>query len=349
MKVGLLQNLRLPKHSIQFMCDVLIEHGIDPDPFLKEADLQPSLLSDPWGTLDGIQELTFLRAYCSSTAHIEGVGFLTGLRYSLISYGPIGLATLVSENVTAGLKVFTQMQALGYALLAYDIIEDDNGFANGFVADDQHVPPDLLDFVHERLLGSGPTFFRDMRQENLPIRLIECPLDRPAGWMNLEARWQTEIVYRAPRSCFHFYPGTGALKLPLANAPLAANYRVLCQNMLDTSPKHTGTVNLVYQVLMQVRGVFPNAPEVAETLHLSERSLHRKLANQSMSYGQILDNVRLRRARELLDTSNLPLAEVADRLGFSETASLSRFFRRVSGVSPSAYRKTSTGLVASSR
>ena len=241
------------------------------------------------------------------------------------------------------------MQALGYALLAYDIIEDDNGFANGFVADDQHVPPDLLDFVHERLLGSGPTFFRDMRQENLPIRLIECPLDRPAGWMNLEARWQTEIVYRAPRSCFHFYPGTGALKLPLANAPLAANYRVLCQNMLDTSPKHTGTVNLVYQVLMQVRGVFPNAPEVAETLHLSERSLHRKLANQSMSYGQILDNVRLRRARELLDTSNLPLAEVAGRLGFSETASLSRFFRRVSGVSPSAYRKTSTGLVASSR
>mgnify|MGYP003114203723 FL=1 len=349
MKVGLLQNLRLPKHSIQFMCDVLIEHGIDPDPLLKEAGLQLSLLSDPWGTLDGIQELTFLRAFCRSTAHIEGVAFVTGLRYSLISYGPIGLATLVSENVTAGLRVFTQMQGVGYALLAYDITEDDEGFATGFVADDQYVPPDLLDFVHERLLGSGPTFFRDLRQENLPIRLIECPLDRPKGWMNLEARWQTEIVYRAPRSCIHFHPGTGALKLPLANALLAVNYRVLCENMLETGPKHTGTANSVYQVLMQVRGVFPNAPEVAETLHLSERSLHRKLASQSMSYRQIIDSVRLRRARELLDTSELPLAEVADRLGFSETASLSRFFRRVSGDSPSAYRKTSKGLFASSR
>ena len=167
--------------------------------------------------------------------------------------------------------------------------------------------------------------------------------------MNLEARWQTEIVYRAPRSCIHFHPGTGALKLPLANALLAVNYRVLCENMLETGPKHTGTANSVYQVLMQVRGVFPNAPEVAETLHLSERSLHRKLASQSMSYRQIIDSVRLRRARELLDTSELPLAEVADRLGFSETASLSRFFRRVSGDSPSAYRKTSKGLFASSR
>ncbi|MGD9865156.1 MAG: helix-turn-helix domain-containing protein [Pseudodonghicola sp.] len=347
MKVGLIQSLRLPNQSIQIMSEALVEHGIDPAPLIGEAGLPPGILQDPWGTLDGQQELTFQRLFCRATRHIPAIGFLIGLRYSLIAYGPLGLAVLVSRNVTEGLHTFTEMQALGYALLEYTLILED-GIAVGFAANDQYAPGDLSEFLHERLLGSGPTFFRDMRQENLPIRLIESPLDRPKGWMDLEARWQTEIVFRAPRSCFHFHDGAGALPLPLANPLLAENYLRLCQNMLETSPRHAGIVKSVYQLLMQTRDAFPNAQQAAEALSLSERTLHRRLAEQGSSYRQILDNVRLRRARELLENSDLPLSEISDRLGFSEMASFSRFFRRVAGLPPSNYRKDSLRIFAGS-
>lgn len=347
MKVGLIQSVRLPNQSIRIMAETLSDNGIDPAPLVVEAGLAPDILHDPWGTLTGHQELAFQRLFWRATRHIEGIGFQTGLRYSLIAYGPLGLAALVSRNVTEGLRVFTTMQALGYALLEFDIMEKD-GVATGFVANDEYVPADLMEFLHERLLGSGPTFFRDMRQENLPLRLIESRLDRPRGWMDLETRWQTEIVYRAPRSCIHFAEGSGTLPLPLANPLLAENYRKLCQNMLDTSPKRAGVVKSVYQLLMKSRGAFPSASEAAVELGLSERSLHRKLAETGTSYRQILDNVRLRRARELLDNSDLPMAEISERLGFAEMASFSRFFRRVAGLPPSSYRKNGLRIVAAS-
>ncbi|MEC7258808.1 MAG: helix-turn-helix transcriptional regulator, partial [Pseudomonadota bacterium] len=86
----------------------------------------------------------------------------------------------------------------------------------------------------------------------------------------------------------------------------------------------------------------------ADELGVSERSLHRKLAETGTSYRQILDNVRLRRARELLDNSDLPMSEISERLGFSEMASFSRFFRRVAGLPPSNYRKNGLRIVAAS-
>lgn len=348
MKVGLIQSIRLSNQSLRIMADVMNEHGVDARPLLLETGLSPDILDDPWRTVSGQQELSFQRLFWNTMRHVEGIGFKTGLRYSLIAYGPLGLAALVAPNVTEGLRVFTTMQALGYAMLEYDILQED-GVATAFVADDQYVVSDLMEFAHERLLGSGPTFFRDMRQENLPLRLIESRLDRPAGWLGLEERWQSKIVYRAHRTCFHFAGGAGQLPLPLANPLLAENYRKLCQNLLDTSPNHSGIVKSVYQLLMQPKTDFPSSIEAAKTLNLSDRSLHRRLSEAGTSYQQVLDNVRLRRARELLDNSDLPMSEISDRLGFSEMASFSRFFRRVSGLPPSKYRKQGLRIYAASK
>ena len=41
----------------------------------------------------------------------------------------------------------------------------------------------------------------------------------------------------------------------------------------------------------------------------------------------------------LLQQTSLPIADIAVRLHFSETASLTRFFTRMKGVNPSMYRK----------
>ncbi|MBQ6166632.1 MAG: AraC family transcriptional regulator, partial [Muribaculaceae bacterium] len=41
----------------------------------------------------------------------------------------------------------------------------------------------------------------------------------------------------------------------------------------------------------------------------------------------------------LLQQTSLPIADIAVRLHFSETASLTRFFRRMKGINPSMYRK----------
>ncbi len=345
MQIDRLDSIRLPGQSLRIMADVLAEHGLDPQPLIKAAGIDPDVVHDPWSTLNGHQELRFERIFVEATRHIPAIGFLVGLRYSLVTYGPLGLAVMVSSNVSDGLRLFTRMQALGYSILQYRLVEQ-GGVGVALTANDQYTPPDMLDFVHERALGSVPTFFRDMRQQKVPLKYIESPLQRPKNWMNLETLWNTEVVFRSSRTAFHFAEGAGALPLPMANAVLEDSYRRLCENILETSPDLDGFTHLVYQLLMRSRTGFPGAADVATSLSVSERTLHRRLARRGSSFGEILNNVRLRRARELLEDSSLTIEAIGERLGYAETASFSRFFRRMTSVSPSTYRKTSQVIFA---
>jgi AraC family transcriptional regulator len=52
---------------------------------------------------------------------------------------------------------------------------------------------------------------------------------------------------------------------------------------------------------------------------------------------------RLERARELLVSSNAPVAEVAQALGWTDTSRFTRAFRTVTGSTPAAYRRSSRG------
>jgi AraC family transcriptional regulator len=53
---------------------------------------------------------------------------------------------------------------------------------------------------------------------------------------------------------------------------------------------------------------------------------------------QYLIQTRIRQARRLISSSKLPFVDIALRCGFADQAHFSRCFRKVVGVTPSAYR-----------
>ncbi len=73
-------------------------------------------------------------------------------------------------------------------------------------------------------------------------------------------------------------------------------------------------------------------------LGLSERTLYRRLAAQGLTFGQMVDQVREQRATYLLDNTRMSVEAVAESLGFAETASFSRAFKRWKGLSPLRFR-----------
>ena len=58
----------------------------------------------------------------------------------------------------------------------------------------------------------------------------------------------------------------------------------------------------------------------------------------------VLTNRIMLEATRLLAHSVLPVADVSDRLGFSEATNFVKFFRRESGLTPSAFRAQLRGL-----
>lgn len=81
----------------------------------------------------------------------------------------------------------------------------------------------------------------------------------------------------------------------------------------------------------------PSVAEVARSLGLSERTLHRRLRAHGRSFREVLAAFREGEAERLLSSGALPLADVALRLGFSDQASWNRAFRRWKGMAPRAW------------
>lgn len=77
---------------------------------------------------------------------------------------------------------------------------------------------------------------------------------------------------------------------------------------------------------------------VARALGCSRQTLYRRLKAEGLTFAQVLDDLRRRRALTLVRDPSLPVKEIAWRLGFSDPAAFSRAFKRWTGKSPQAFR-----------
>ena len=78
---------------------------------------------------------------------------------------------------------------------------------------------------------------------------------------------------------------------------------------------------------------------VADRLHMSPRTLIRKLKQENTRFQQLLDQTLSRRAAQLLSLPHYTVAAVAEDLGYTDVASFRRAFRRWFGTSPGHFRQ----------
>lgn len=82
----------------------------------------------------------------------------------------------------------------------------------------------------------------------------------------------------------------------------------------------------------------PRLHAVAGRLHVSPRTLIRRLREAGTTYQAIVDDIQMTRARDLLGNDAYRVCDVATELGFQDPASFGRSFKRWFGMTPGAYR-----------
>lgn len=87
------------------------------------------------------------------------------------------------------------------------------------------------------------------------------------------------------------------------------------------------------------RAAIPRIEELATALRCSPATLRRRLAAEGVSLRQLKEQRRLGWAIEMLRQSDLPVAEIAVRTGFSDETAFRRAFKQWSGEPPSAFRR----------
>ena len=82
----------------------------------------------------------------------------------------------------------------------------------------------------------------------------------------------------------------------------------------------------------------PTLDEVAASMHLTSRTLIRRLRKLGTSYREATDEFLRVRARELLNNDELKIKQVAAALGYDSPANFGKAFKRWYGVSPGSFR-----------
>lgn len=79
--------------------------------------------------------------------------------------------------------------------------------------------------------------------------------------------------------------------------------------------------------------------KVAKKLHVTPRTLQRRLGENGVTFAALLNEVRRAQAERLLGRSDAPLAEVAELVGYADTAAFVRAFRGWTGTTPGKFRE----------
>ncbi|ENW82879.1 hypothetical protein F909_01155 [Acinetobacter sp. ANC 3929] len=189
--------------------------------------------------------------------------------------------------------------------------------------------------------------------------LIECVLEAPFQAQKLLLPYpapdyadEYQKVFRCPvefdAEVMQWHFDLDWLDKPCPNAnPITADMcQSFCERMLGTDEhEEPELVRSIRLLLLDAVGSFPTAQQMADQLHLSKRTLYRRLADIEVSYQDILDSTRRRLADEYLAATTLSIDEIAARLGFSDTSNFRKAYRNWVGISPNEYRVYQTNRI----
>jgi len=80
--------------------------------------------------------------------------------------------------------------------------------------------------------------------------------------------------------------------------------------------------------------------ELAKKMGVSQRTLIRRFkAELDLAPLSYLQNIRIETAKQLLESTTLPIIDVTEHVGYSDISSFSRLFKQRTGLTPAAYRQ----------
>jgi AraC-like DNA-binding protein len=310
------------------------EAGLDPAHMAKAVGLTPKVISSPDSVIPA-RKVYRLLELSAAQSKLDDFGLRLSQRRGLSHLGVLGLQVRDEADVRSALRRIVAKLDLHSTCTHLSV--------------DEHGETAVLTLT---LLADGePTFrqgtelavaqlFRDL------VALIG-PGWRPLGVQFIHAAGRSPRAVRALFDCpVHFAGERNAiivrsadLDRPVHGADAGfktyADALASGRSSLADRISVDSTRQAVAHLLSRGRCT---SYAVAERLGVDRRTLHRRLATAGTSFSQILDDLRFELTKQYLDAGRLSMTEIAGLVGFNSSGSLSRWFSRCCGCSPTSWR-----------
>jgi len=329
--------LRAPM-SAQLLTRLGLERGLTASTCLRGTGLRLDDLNRPEQHVTGEQELMIIANLLEALDDPPGLGLEAGVRYHLTTYGIWGFALISSPTLRSAIAVGLRYLDLTYSFCRVATREDGDELC--LFLDVSTVPVALRRFLIERDTAAIHVIQRELFAAATRLRRVSFAFPAPpTGARRYQEVFGFRPEFDADAHAVAFDGSRLDMPLPQAEANTADLADAQCRLLLEQRRARGGLSGQVRNALLTRPRTPPTFAEVAATLHLSPRTLRRRLADEGASYRTLLDEVREKLAEELLVNGRLTVEEVAQRLGYSETSSFTHAFRRWNGVGPRAHRR----------
>ncbi|WP_111497097.1 MULTISPECIES: AraC family transcriptional regulator [Marinobacter] len=335
------QDPGLPAIYLHTIAELLRRRGVDDRALLAQVGLDPACLASDDVRVSLSQASEFVtRAIVESGE--PGLGVMLAAELRLPLHGPLGVAAMNSRTLGEAMDLMVRFLSLRAPHLRI-FCRSDGGTTTLRVVGGIDLGP-LQNFIMDAMVFGCVMMGLQLLGD--PIRgACVHRRGREPGYMQ---RFRRQIPLPVHYDCDDdaILIPSAALDTPIrfSDEQVAEASRRQCERALEQLREDVGFDARVRRVIETSQPFPPKLGRVAGTLFVSERTLKRRLQEESVSFQQLVDQVRLERARELLQNTRMSLSQIADALGYADAANFTRAFKRWTGMSPSAYRSGRAAL-----
>ena len=324
----------------------LAAQGVSVKDMFAGTGVQPGHLEDSQARISHRQRLTIYRNARALAKHSD-TALRAGARQRISDYGIYGYAMVSSSTFGEALKFSVEHAAMaGPVVMQISLrVEDNTAILRSHGVE---ALGDLLPFTAEFWRSSMTSLFSRVLEAPFPTKRMVFPFAPPVHWRNYGRMFNCPIDFSQDSMEWHFNADVLDLPCPNANPITARVCQQFCDVVMAERPDESDLVRKIRAACLNSSKHFPTAEELAGQLGLSLRTLHRRLANEKLSYQEILDSMRRTVATEFLQNTHLQIDQVAERVGFSDAASFRKAFRKWTGSSPTDYRKAASRTAVTS-
>lgn len=313
------------------------EYGLGPGECLRGTGIEPALLGTPGGEVTAAQELALVGNVVDRFGDRPGLGIEAGMRTHVTSYGALGLALLSSSTVGSAVDLLLRYIRMTTTFARTWHVRRDGHLL--LYADDRDIAPPLRGFLLERDVAVLLRNWAAVCQQPAPVVRGEVAWDLRPRLQPLLDDYGIPCTDGPGPHLVVFDTAGFEDPLPQASPLTARFYEEQCARLLRRRGLETGVAGAVREVLLHRLGGRVAQEDVAAALHMSLRTMRRRLAEEGTSYRTLCVETYGVLAEELLATG-LTVEDVAYRMGYAGAPSFSNAFKQWRGVSPGRFART---------
>jgi len=331
-----------PSAELFLIKQFMKKEGFQPRQWLLGTGLTEEQVMDP-DTLVSLRQFDIIYHNVFRINKRPDIGLALGNSLNLSRWGVLSVAMTCARNLGTALETghrFRDIVRSRFKLtprfrkdVTEIIIERQEGMSF----------PLSASFAHEMLIASMQTMIRGLVQEQQVFCEIQLNYAPPAHFAKYADFFECDYSFNREHSML-------VIPNELMNRPLPGGNPITEQQAIALCKLETERVAqvqkgdlswLLRSEIGKQEGPLPNLDEVADRLHVTPRTLRRKLQEAGTSFRRICHEHQLQLALFYLADHRLKSSVVAHKCGFKDAASFREAFKRWTDMTPQEHRKRS--------